>query len=165
MTHSSLVRPGHPTPHGIVSGGFLRSITGALMGNPAAPLEVTIDHHPDPGDAHPVAPRPVLKFVAQAVPGSDTELELLLRKRLRFLALLLGSVFASLAIVLLPMDLFWFLRRQTDLEWGHWVALAMSWTFLLTYGAIAGVCHGGPRSLSRGCARSRSVCSDYSCST
>ena len=41
------------------------------MGNPAAPLEVTIDHHPDPGDAHPVAPRPVLKFVAQAVPGSD----------------------------------------------------------------------------------------------
>src|SRR5262245_18143902 len=31
----------------------------------------------------------------------------------------------------------WFLRRQTAVEWGVWVALAMCWSFLLAYGAIA----------------------------
>src|SRR5262245_37982296 len=72
----------------------LWATTEGLMRTPATQPEATIDYHPDRDDVQAVLPRPGVTFVAAR---SSTELELLLRKRLRFFGLLFLVLYALFA--------------------------------------------------------------------
>jgi serine/threonine-protein kinase len=95
------------------------------MGIPARPLESTVDHHPDDADAHPEPLRPAVTFAAGPRSPAGTEIEQLLRTRLRFFGILFGVLYMA-GLVLTAPSIVILLSSGELVSWYVWHSFAMN---------------------------------------